>query len=146
MVISMAQSENLCFFPARQWKLTGLYFLIFLLAPACSAWAGLEHLAQMIGVLPRDIALAGAAADGFPDPAAAYHNPAALADLPSTTMSMGYLYAQPNFLGGPAGKERSFNESNRVFSMNMGMDIGKLFLADYPIAMSINMLSFMPLL
>ena len=56
------------------------------------AYAGLEHLAGSHGMLPGDIALAGATADGVPGPAAAYHNPAAMADLEHTTLSYGYSY------------------------------------------------------
>jgi hypothetical protein len=61
--------------------------VLFFLLPATTS-AGFEHLALMYGILPPDIALAGARGDGAAEVATAYHNPAALADLASTSLAI----------------------------------------------------------
>lgn len=116
-----------------------IFTMVILLVPA-TAWAGTGHLAMMYGVSSADASVSGAAAFGRSDLGAVYHNPAALADLPETALSFGYLYAQPMLHGGVGGKERDFREPNNVVSMGALLDVGKIFAKEVPLAMGINML------
>ena len=94
----------------------------------------------MYGVFPRDMALAGAAASGNADAGAAYHNPAALADLTSTDITGGYLYAKPFFRGGLRGDSKGFGEPNQVVLVGLTLDLGRVFPKDYPVGAGLNML------
>jgi len=102
--------------------------------------AGLNHLPSTYGILAEDIGRAGCSASGLPNPAACYHNPAALADIMHTQCAVGYLYARPDFRGGLRNQERGFQTANQVTSLCMALDLGRLFLKDYPLAMGIDML------
>ncbi len=105
-----------------------------------SASASMNHLMSTYGILPRDMALAGAQAAGYPDPAATYLNPAALAGIPDTRLQVGYLFAQPFFRGGRAGDEKDFQTANRVASLCMSLPLGRLFRDPYPFSMGIDLL------
>lgn len=124
----------------RRWLRAIFVTFLFLVMAASGAEAGVGHLAMMYGILPNDVALAGAGTAGFGDAAAVYHNPAAIAETEHTLMTMGYLFAQPMFRGGHGGRERDFREPNAVVAMGTALDIGKIFASDYPVAMGITML------
>ncbi|MDP8223384.1 MAG: hypothetical protein P9L99_08500 [Candidatus Lernaella stagnicola] len=124
----------------RLWATACGVCLLLLLLTVGAPQAGHEHLALMYGVVPADIALAGARAEGVAGPGAAFHNPAALADLAHNSLTPCYIYAQPFLRGGPAGKEYDFTEANKVFSMSLGWPLGRMFEPDVPVGMGMNML------
>jgi len=116
-----------------------LVLLNLLFLPA-TALAGFDHLVNMYGIMPADIALAGARADGVPEPAAAYYNPAALGALTTTEITGAYILAQPYFRGGLAEAEDGFEQTNQIVSVGIGLDVGRLFKGNWPIGMGVNLL------
>lgn len=112
-------------------------FLVFLLLMPSYVFAGLQAIPSIYGILPADMAMAGARTAGFPDADAAYYNPAALADADSTSLSVGYLYSQPFFKGGIVGKEERFSEANRAVSFCAVSDFGRIFTKHYPVATAV---------
>lgn len=110
---------------------------IFLLIPSAYALAGLQSLPAMYGILPADIAMAGAQVGGFSNAEAAYYNPAALADAEYTDLSLGYLYAQPFLKGGVVGEEKSFDKANKAVSICAISRIGRIFTKNYPIGVAL---------
>ena len=122
-----------------------LYFSILIACFCCFfrplvCQAGIEHLGSMYGIFAADIATAGARADGVSEAAAAYYNPAALADLDFTSLTVNYLYAHPAFKSKWGGKSSSFTDKNAVVGLGVGLDLGKFFENDYPVGMGINLL------
>ncbi|MHA1569836.1 MAG: outer membrane protein transport protein, partial [Alphaproteobacteria bacterium] len=115
-----------------------IFVSLLLLLPSL-AWAGLNNLPAMYGILPADIGTAGCRAAGYAE-AAAYYNPAALADIEHHQLTNGYLYAQPFFRGGLRGAERDFDSPNRVLLLGMALDIGRMFNPDYALGMGMNFL------
>ena len=105
-----------------------------------TALAGLESLAGMYGIFPQDTSLAGAVAYGKSNAAAAYHNPAALADLTSTDIAVGYLYARPFFRGGIRGDSQTFDDANQVALVGLTLDLGRVFPKDYPVGAGLTMI------
>lgn len=116
-----------------------LLCLFFLFLPSASL-AGIEHLGSMYGIFPADIALAGARSEGVAEAAAAYHNPAALADLPFSALTVSYLYAWPALKGGQKGKQENFHDANSIVGLGVGLDVGKFFSREYPVGMGLNLL------
>jgi len=101
--------------------------------------AGVEHLYLMYGVFPADIALAGAVAASPPAAGAAYHNPAALADLEFNSLAAGYLFAQPQLRGGPADRQKEFNHANNIVTIGLDMPLGQLLANAYPVGMGVTL-------
>ncbi len=113
-------------------------FLIFWFMPQ-AVWAGVEHLSLMYGVFPTDIALAGAVAASPSTAGAAYHNPAALANLDGNILAVSYLFLQPRLRGGPADAQNDFDHANNIITLGLDMPLGQILANTYPIGMGVTL-------
>ncbi len=105
--------------------------------PPAAAHAGLGTIPYMYGFGARGAAL-GQAYTALPDDAStAFFNPAAMAAMAESQIALSYLYARPEFQGGPVGDLRRFREANNPFEFNLAQKLNKLFKTDWDLALGV---------
>lgn len=102
------------------------------------AYAGMASIPYTYGYGARGVAmgsayssLAGEAANGF-------YNPATLALLENSQFQLGYLYAAPEFEGGPSGNTYTFDSPNKVVQANLAFKMSGLLKSKRPIFFALH--------
>lgn len=109
------------------------------LIPATAAIAGLGTAPYVYGFGARGIAM-GAAFSALPDDSSsAFFNPAAMASLKQSHLSMGYIWGQPEFEGGPKGDTFTFDDSNRIMQINWVAKLNSMFKNNHDVALGVNL-------
>ncbi|MDP8222364.1 MAG: outer membrane protein transport protein [Candidatus Lernaella stagnicola] len=113
-----------------------LLVAVFALSPG--AWAGVGGAPFAYGFGARGISMGMAYTALENDVSTAYFNPAAMARIPTSEMAFTYLYAQPEFQGGPKGDTFAFDQSNRVLQFNWVTKLNELLKSRRDIAVGLN--------
>jgi long-chain fatty acid transport protein len=115
-----------------------------------TAQAGLLFVPNTYGLSARSVALGNAMTAVGDDYSMTYFNPAALGRLSSNQIDLGYLYAAPDFQGGPkSGEDVDFDTANKITLIGFTMDLSQLFESEHglglglDIAIDNNLKSFM---
>lgn len=105
---------------------------------ASSAFAGLGSNAFNYGFGARGLGMGMAYTALSNDSSNAFFNPAMMAMLPRSELAFSYIYAQPEFQGGPKGNTFAFDASNRVVQFNWVAKLNSIFKTDRDIAIGLN--------
>ena len=104
-----------------------------------AAYAGLGSPPFSYGLGARGIAMGSAYTAMSSDASCAFYNPAAMPLLENSEILLSYLYAAPNFEGGPAdGDKFTFDTSNQMIQTSFALKLNKLFKSDFPISLGLN--------
>ncbi|NLH51044.1 MAG: hypothetical protein GX444_20905 [Myxococcales bacterium] len=109
-----------------------------ILLVAIPAFAGLGGTGLNYGFGARGIALGGAYSALSGDSSSAFFNPAAMAMLETSQIGLSYLYAQPEFSGGPKGDPYTFDHSNKIIQANLATKLNTLFKTEHPFFFGLN--------
>jgi len=113
--------------------------LILSLIPL-AAYAGLGSIPYTYGFGARGIAMGSAYTALGGDASCAFYNPAAMASLEHSEFLMGYLYAAPQFEGGPKnGDTSTFDTANSALQVNMLVKLNEMFKSRIPFAFGFNL-------
>ncbi len=92
-----------------------------------TAHAGLLFVPNTYGLSARSVALGNAMTAVGDDYSTTYFNPAALGDLGNHQIDVGYLYAAPDFEGGPdGGEDVDFDTANKITLLGFTMDLSQM--------------------
>jgi long-subunit fatty acid transport protein len=121
-------------------RVTKAYWIALLLVAltAPTASAGLGGAAYSYGFGARGISMGMAYTMLADDASAAYFNPAAMPRLTNSEFALTYMYAQPEFQGGPKGDTYTFDLSNRVIQLNWVTKLNSLFKSNQNVALGLN--------
>jgi long-subunit fatty acid transport protein len=111
----------------RKHKLTGV-FLVVVFCAVSSAQASLIFVPNTYGLSAKSIGMGNAMTAVGDDYSMAYFNPGALGNLKSSQIDLNYLYAAPDFSGGPKdGEEVEFQEESQLTLIGFTMDLSRMF-------------------
>ena len=100
-------------------------FLFFTVIPAN---ASLIFVPNTYGLSAKSIGLGNAMTAVGDDYSMAYFNPGALGNLKSSQVDLNYLYASPDFTGGPKdGDDVEFDTANKLTLIGFTMDMSRFF-------------------
>ena len=101
--------------------------------------ASMVHSPSLYGLSARSIALGNASTALTKDVCLPYFNPAAMAMTSEGQIGISYLYAQPNFEGGPkSGSNEKFETSNKILSTGLIIALDELLKSNRMIAIGLN--------
>lgn len=110
-----------------------------ILVSATVAFAGLGTAPYVYGFGARGISMGGAFTALPDDSSSAFFNPAAMASLKQSHLSLSYLYGQPEFEGGPKGNTYTFDDSNRILQVNWAAKLNSMLKSNHDIAIGVNL-------
>jgi len=121
----------------------------FVAAIVLCAWishASLIFIPSDYGLSAEAASLANAGVAIGENPFGSYYNPAFLAvtegeDTAGSQLAIGYLYALPQFDGGPKGDTEKFSESNQAIVLGMELALDSLFKKPYPLSFGLTLVA-----
>ena len=120
-------------------RATVIALLFFaLLFCATTAQAALSNVVYQLGFGARGLALGSAYTALGGDASTAFFNPAAMAALEHSEIMLSYVYAAPNFTGGPVGDTFTYDTPNQDIQANMALKLNSLFKSNFPLALGLN--------
>ncbi len=108
--------------------------MIILAAAALPAAAGQLNVPGEYGLTARGVGMGNAMTAVSDDPGLVYHNPAGMAAVSGSQYGFGYLFAKPDFQGGPKGELRDYTEPNNILLNSLVLDLSGILKSRRPFA------------
>ena len=104
-----------------------------------TAYAGGLFVPNAYGLSARGLGMGNALTGIDGDYSVTFFNPAALGHLKSSQVDLGYMYAQPNFSGGPkGGKMTKFDTANKSAEIGFTMNLASMFASNHGLGLGFD--------
>ncbi len=104
-----------------------------------AAYAGIGSPPFAFGFGARGIGMGAAYTALSGDASCAFFNPAAMPLLDHSQIMLSYLYAAPNFRGGPSNGEKfTFDSPNKMIQTDFALKLNGLFKSSFPLSLGLN--------
>lgn len=122
-------------------RISFAFVLILGLVVCTQAQAGLMFVPTTYGLSAKSVGLGNAMTAVGGDYSTTFYNPAALSTFETNQVDLSYMYAQPNFTGGPKGEEEiDFDTANKLTLIGFTMDLSKLFAKRHGLGLGFDMI------